>query len=490
MPFLADYQCDVFVSYATANNQSLAEGKPGWVTSFRDALKKLLDEGLSRRNVSEVWMDYKLRGNDPFDEQLRETVSKAGILLLLMSDAYMESPWCQRELELFLQTTHRGLGRAGCIFLVHYDPVSHDRWPAGIRGLSDEMFRFYHRERDGAVPKPLGYPIPNPENPAHQRYYDRLLELRSAMTDQLEKMSGQLAGIAPPIEPACGMVSAAADLPSTPAVFLAEVTGDVLFDQRLLVKSYLEQVGYCVFPSKSYNRASAAFAQEMDAELAKCLLFVQMLGRFATPHTPELPGGYEGLQLDRAKAAHKEIMRWRSRDLNLANVPDPEHRRLLEGADVQGMDLEELKRTIVERMRVRTVAPSTPVCGEKFVVVNAAEVDLGLADSIATQLLNWNVGADIETRRDVYPHDLAATGRYDGLVVVYGQCSYQDWLRERLLDCRTIGLRKSQKLPCAVYVHKDGRQEPLRCRPPNVAVLDRQNQADLRSFIDSIRVAP
>ena len=61
MPFIPHCECDVFVSYATVNDQSHDREKPGpgWVSAFRDDLKRFLDEALNRRNAGEVWMDYK-----------------------------------------------------------------------------------------------------------------------------------------------------------------------------------------------------------------------------------------------------------------------------------------------------------------------------------------------------------------------------------------------------------------------------------------------
>jgi hypothetical protein len=54
-------------------------------------------------------MDCKLRGNEPFDEQLQSKVAKAALLLVVFSEAYLASTWCRRELELFVQAAVRDL---------------------------------------------------------------------------------------------------------------------------------------------------------------------------------------------------------------------------------------------------------------------------------------------------------------------------------------------------------------------------------------------
>jgi hypothetical protein len=188
MAFVTRFECDVFVSYATANNPRPNEGTQGWVTVFRDQLKQRLDEALGRRDASEVWMDYKLRGNEPFDEQIKAKVSKSAILLVVLSEAYLKSNWCQQELSTFVEAAP---GEPGRIFLVHYGSIAPDRWLASLRGLSAEKYRFFHQERDGAIDKPLGYPIPNPDNRAHDIFYERMLELSRDLAAKLNDMTSQ-----------------------------------------------------------------------------------------------------------------------------------------------------------------------------------------------------------------------------------------------------------------------------------------------------------
>jgi hypothetical protein len=471
MAFLRDFDCDVFVSYATANNQSLAEGKNGWVTSLCDNITKFLDEGLDRRNASFVWIDRNLRGNDRFDEQLAEKVQKSAILLVVLSDAYLASPWCRRELEIFSSTTHGGLSRAGCVFLVHYEPVPVDRWPKEIGGLSTEKYRFFQQEHAAAPSKPLGFPIPNPDMPAHLTYYDRLILLRSELASQLKEMQKRQ-GIPPPPGPPG---PASSDGGTT--IYLAEVTGDTLFDQRTLVKSHLEKVGLRVLPATSYSRDPADYARELERDLEQCRLFVQMLGRF--------PTGFEQLQHERALAAGKELLRWRSRDLVLDGVPDQAHRDLLERDDVKAMDFDELKRTIVDRARVLAVKSDVAIDGDRFILVNAAKEDDALADEIANQLATWGAGFDVVNGNRSLT-DLVKSNSYDALLVVYGRCD-TDWVHQQLRTCRGILLDRKKRSPaCAVYIGPPDSKERLRCRPPGVTVIGTRDQTRLQSFIQQL----
>ena len=170
-----------------------------------------------------------------------------------------------------------------------------------------------------------------------------------------------------------------------PAGFLAEVCGEKLYDQRQLVKTHLQQSNLLVLPSRSFGRN---LTPDMNRELSESLLFIQMLGRFG--------GGYERLHCDRMLAAEVPVLQWCSRDLDLSTVEDSDHRQLLGGDDVQAMDFDELKRTIIDRVRVLSVRrPDVAIGGERFVLINASTADFEIADAIAKQLEEWNVGYDV-----------------------------------------------------------------------------------------------
>ncbi len=50
-----------------------------------------------------------------------------------------------------------------------------------------------------------------------------------------------------------------------------------------------------------YNRSLDAYLAAAAADLHQSLVFVQLLGPYVTPKAPDLPHGYEGLQLDIAE---------------------------------------------------------------------------------------------------------------------------------------------------------------------------------------------
>jgi hypothetical protein len=340
-------------------------------------------------------------------------------------------------------------------------------WPEQLRGLSSEKYRFFHQERDGAISKPLGFPIPDPNNSKHASFYDRLLELRKELCDKLDSM-------AVVEDVTAGSPTPTADRESSGvAVFLAEVCGETLYNERQLVKSHLEQCALRVLPTKVFGRNPTT---EMDQEIAESTLFVQMLGRFG--------GGYETAHFQHAVDLGVPTLRWRNRDLDLATVDDPDHRKLLQGP-VEALRIDELKRTIVDHVRrLATKRDETRSLGEHFFLVSAAQGDMPVADAVIEQLEGWQVGYDV-VDESVSLQDLAESNAYDALMLIYGSCTY-DWLRDQLLQCRKILLSSKSKSPsCAVYIGPPEGKQPLRCRPPRVAVIDANSGGQLRAFVES-----
>jgi len=471
MALAKGFQSDVFVSYATANNHPLAEGKPGWVTALRDALRAVMPS-------CEFWMDYKLRGNEPFGQQLIDRIQSSATLLIVLSEQWLNSQWCRRELEHFLAATADGVA-SGRIFLVHFEPVPPEQWPQSLHGLSLAKYRFFHQQRDGAITLPLGFPIPNPENAAHHSYYERLLELRAELSNRLKRF-----GSAPlPTSAAEASGALTSPPPTSPTqatrlvVFLAQVSSDTLYDQRQRVQSHLEQAGLRVVPTTYFSADASTVAAQIDEQLVDCRLFVQMFGRFRSP--------YDAVQFERATAAGLPVFRWRGRDLDLETVPDPEHRAQLSGPDVEAMDFEEFKQSIVERVRVieagrgRDSLPDDP-----FVVIRAAQDDYSAADAIADQLSVWEIGYDI-VDESISLRDVAEAHTYDAFIVIYGSCPYA-WIREQLIQCRELMLIAKDRAPkCAVFVAPVEHKQPLRCRPPRIQVFDGSEPQDLRRFLAS-----
>jgi hypothetical protein len=90
---------DVFVSYAHADNGVPVGFTYGWVT----ALASNLNEGpgvLKKR----LFIDHELQPGDNFSSELLTRVERSSLLVILLSQNYIDSAWCGQELAHFIRT--------------------------------------------------------------------------------------------------------------------------------------------------------------------------------------------------------------------------------------------------------------------------------------------------------------------------------------------------------------------------------------------------
>jgi hypothetical protein len=97
-------------------------------------------------------------------DQLRTTVERSCLLLIVMSPRYLASAWCKDELAWFegqFVERRKGLGR---VFIVRAVSTDESKWPRCLkdeRGHADLGFRF-HPVTDKAGVPPHGWLRPKP----------------------------------------------------------------------------------------------------------------------------------------------------------------------------------------------------------------------------------------------------------------------------------------------------------------------------------------
>src|SRR4051812_47228618 len=127
MAYLAQYDQDVFVSYAHIDNEPEASGAEGWV----DVLVRLLEGEIHKRlgtREPRIWVDRDLATNRPLSAELLTRVRRSALLVVIMSPSYLNSEWCRRERETFLALVKDRVAD-GSVFLVHARRVPHEKIP-------------------------------------------------------------------------------------------------------------------------------------------------------------------------------------------------------------------------------------------------------------------------------------------------------------------------------------------------------------------------
>ena len=101
MAYLKSFDHDVFISYAHFDNMPDREGEKGWVEQFAQQLSIRL---LKRFGESvDIWRDPALKRSQLFDRVIEKAVQGAGVMISLVTNRYLNSEYCQQEMQWFCE---------------------------------------------------------------------------------------------------------------------------------------------------------------------------------------------------------------------------------------------------------------------------------------------------------------------------------------------------------------------------------------------------
>ncbi len=251
------YQDDIFISYSHLDNESPFDD-PGWVSAFHRALEVRVAQLLGKK--AKIWRDPDLAGNDVFPDQLSERLENAATLVCVLSPRYVESDWCQRELNEFTaagsQLLVDGTTKAR-VFKVIKTQVPSDRLPPPVQLLLG--YEFFKIDPETKRVRELDVSI----DPGTKKdYWARLDDLAHDLRDLLEQ-TGK------------GRTVGAKDDKGT--VYLAETTLD-LKDARDSVRRDLLRHGYSVLPDCSLPLAAADLEAVVREQLGRATLSIHPVG--------------------------------------------------------------------------------------------------------------------------------------------------------------------------------------------------------------------
>src|SRR6476620_6761508 len=102
MAYISGYTYDIFISYAHLDNDKLWGQTAGWIEQFYTDLNILLSRRIGKPEAVKIWWDNKkLDGSKVFDQSIAEGIKQSAVLLCLTSRSYLQSEYCQKELNLF-----------------------------------------------------------------------------------------------------------------------------------------------------------------------------------------------------------------------------------------------------------------------------------------------------------------------------------------------------------------------------------------------------
>src|ERR1700760_3970196 len=106
MGYLSDFEEDVFISYATIDDDPLPGEQVGWVAQLHQYLDARVKVRLGADNVR-LWRDFEIRNNEEFATKIMGRLSKTAALLSVLSPSFLNREWTIRELQTFVQQAER-----------------------------------------------------------------------------------------------------------------------------------------------------------------------------------------------------------------------------------------------------------------------------------------------------------------------------------------------------------------------------------------------
>jgi hypothetical protein len=243
-----------------------------------------------------LWRDTRrVERGDQFEPLIEEAVAASALFVAVLSNNWLDRPWCQRELASF-RNRWSSEGDAEIkrrIVVVAKHPVPEDRVPALLRG--QEGFRFFEADRDSDTePWREFFGRGRILDPRYEQCVGQLAHYLWIAAASLE--SGAKAMPKPSTGPSRTNTAA-----KHRTVFLTKPAGDMLLAYDRLVRE-LTGSGYTIVPPPDavipLDKSAAGF---IDQHLAVAEVSVHLLGD-RLGYTPDESEPIVKLQLARAAA--------------------------------------------------------------------------------------------------------------------------------------------------------------------------------------------
>lgn len=429
----------IFVSYAHVDNQSILNQQPGWVSQLVQHIEAEVTRQMGRTEYYELWKDHRLDGNDAVTPEIEKQLRESHALVIMFSHGWLESPWCQKELDYF--KAHHG-DISGRVFVVEQQAFPQDEKPELMQELLN--YPFWQKNHQGKV-RQLGYPVAKIDDEA---YFESAVDLAKNIADCLKQAVSSNNTIS---------------LPEPEATVYVAPVPDSLYAQRNQLISALGQYGIDALPRINKQEA------DMDATLAQCSHFVQLLDEnwsMGAPHDQHFI----------AETVDIPILQWRDQNLDYSNAKEEEQIKLLEGEKVIASSLPDFIRmvyeTVLPKLEPQDEPPPTQHNGDQLVFVHAGQEDLPRAEQVAADLEKKGFGIALPR----YSGDASRIRKSiergyefcDVLLMMHQKASV-DVVEDFLAEARVKTLQREQKP--AMLICQCHQAERLSFVPPGISKL-------------------
>ncbi len=254
------FEHDIFISYAHIDNRPVGQEK--WIETFHERLAVVLSQLLGED--PEIWRDLKLQGNDYFDDAIVNQLPGTAILVSVLSPRYVQSEWCTKEVQKFLevadQTGGVRVGEKSRIFKVVKTQVPLDDQPSELQGMLG--YEFFEVDPQTGRPREFSQRY-GPD--AEYQYWAKLDDLAYDIRDLLKVMKEQGNGSVSP-ETSTGIT-----------VYLAPTSSD-LKEHHDQIRRELHRRGHAVLPNQTLPLNGPEVQRLVRESLAACRLSIHLIG--------------------------------------------------------------------------------------------------------------------------------------------------------------------------------------------------------------------
>jgi hypothetical protein len=497
------FEDDVFISYAHVDNETLAAGQDGWVSLLHERLRKRLRQLLGEE--VKIWRDPKLQGNDEFADTLVIRVSKAGVLLSVLSPRYVKSDWCRKELSHFCHEADRGVGltidNKSRVFNVVKTHIPRERHPPELGGSLG--YEFY--EYDEATGRAREFRADLDD----RRYWDKFEDLAQDISQQLIHLRSLSSAANPAAETGATGSNGRqnghkANGHEKAVIYLAETTADLTLE-RDRIRRELSQFGYQVVPDKELPLQGPKLIETVNEYLLKARLSVHLIGAHYGI-VPELEDrSIVRIQHDLAMAhsdnpQFKRLI-WLPSDLNpkedrqrafieyLSNSPVA-----LNNAELLREKLEDLKTVIQSQLASLQTKPAQEKtdAGHTYIYLICEQRDFEAIQPLYQHL--YESGSEVmlpAAGENAIEENQQNLRDCDALLIYFGHGS-ERWLRTQFSEISKVVDRAKPMLAKAVYVASP-RSQPKELFMTREAIVIKNfgdfHPDSLAAFLQKIREA-
>lgn len=256
------YEGHLFISYAHLDNQPLTPEQEGWVSRFHAALQNILTCRLGHH--PRIWRDKKLSGNDAFSSEILQQLPKTEILVSILSNCYIESDWCRKEIEEFCRSGDVKVGNKLRIIKVLKLPVTTiDPLPPVIKDMDGYEFFVYQDPQERKRPLELD-PIYFPQ--LRSFYFEKLYVIADDIVDLINKLEQP--------EQASSVTTEESD---RPIVYLAQCGWDLKLAREALAMN-LREHGCVILPDRQLPSEEADYVAEVSRLLEQSSFAILLVG--------------------------------------------------------------------------------------------------------------------------------------------------------------------------------------------------------------------